>query len=354
MHPRVEKLPRPEPDFREFLRAVRRERTRRVPLIELAVAAEVTAALLDEPAHGGDGPAPASVLVERQVRLLHRLGYDVIKVSAGIPFRAPRLSAREADSRKWQDQHAALISTPADHEGFPWPGPDDIDFGPLEAARQALPDGMAMVGFSGGVLEFATDLMGLEPFLYATYDQPELVEAVIDAVGRTILSVFECYCTMEHVCALWLGDDLGSKNGLLLSPDWIVQMLVPWYRRFADLAHQHRRPFLLHSCGKVVAAMPSLIDAGIDAKHSFEDGIEPVERFIDAWGDRVAVLGGIDVNLLAMGSESDVAARTRQVLEYAAPRGGYVCGSGNSITNYVPPGNYLAMIEAVHRFNGPA
>ncbi len=51
-------------------------------------------------------------------------------------------------------------------------------------------------------------------------------------------------------------------------------------------------------------------------------------------------------------SEEDVARRTLQILDACAPRGGYAAGSGNTIANYVPIGNYLAMLEAVHRFNG--
>ena len=76
-----------------------------------------------------------------------------------------------------------------------------------------------------------------------------------------------------------------------------------------------------------------------------------MERFIDTYGDRVAALGGIDVNLLTQGPESAIAARTREVLAHAAPGGAYACGSGNSIPNYVPPPHYLAMLETLARFN---
>ena len=99
--------------------------------------------------------------------------------------------------------------------------------------------------------------------------------------------------------------------------------------------------------------MPDLIDdVRIDAKHSFEDVIVPVEEFKRRWGSRVAVLGGVDVDLLSRGTEADVRQRTSQILESCAPGGGYACGSGNSITNYMPTANYLAMIETIHHFNG--
>ncbi len=355
MHPSVESLPGPAPDYRRFLDAIYRRCPDRVPLIELAVHAEVVSALLDEPA-----AAESRAVTRQNVRLLHRLGYDAVKVSATIPFQYPTVTSADSSTlsrtdREWQDQHGGAIDTVEDCERYPWPKQDDVDFGPVEAAAEVLPDGMRLIGFSGGIVEFATNLIGLERFMYAIYDDPDLISVVIDRVGRTIYGVFEAYCQMDAVCALWLGDDLGSKNGLLVSPDLLQAHVFPWYARFVELAHSNQRPFLFHSCGKIDSIMPALIqEIGIDAKHSFEDAIEPVEHFIDRWSSKVGVLGGVDVNILTMGDQQAITARVRQILERTAQRGGYACGSGNSIPNYVPPENFLTMIRAVSDFNAGA
>ncbi len=354
MHPLVERLPRPDPDYRRFLAVLRREQPDRVPLIELAVHPTVVDVLLDEPAPAG--PADARRTAVRALRLHHRLGYDVMKISAPIPFRVDRLTAAPgADTaRQWTDEHAGPIAELADVERYPWPRPADVDFGPVEAAAAALPDGMRLIGFSGGILEFAMDLLGMTRLLHATRKNPALVAAVLDRVGPIVASVFETYCQMDAVCAVWLGDDLGHKHGPLLSPAWLVAHVVPWYRRLADIAHAHGRPFLLHSCGQIAAVLPALVAAGIDAKHSFEDAIEPVEAFYDRWHERLAVLGGIDVHRLATHDAAAIRARTHAILAHTAAGGGYACGSGNSIPDYVPPPAYLAMVAAVHEFNGRA
>ena len=97
--------------------------------------------------------------------------------------------------------------------------------------------------------------------------------------------------------------------------------------------------------------MDDLIDdVGIDAKHSFEDAIEPVESYCARYADRVAVVGGVDVDLMVRGTEDQVRLRTRQVLEACAPTGAYVLGSGNSIANYIPPQNFLAMVDEGWRY----
>jgi uroporphyrinogen decarboxylase len=62
-------------------------------------------------------------------------------------------------------------------------------------------------------------------------------------------------------------------------------------------------------------------------------------------------MGGVDVDLLVRGTEEQVRSRTREILEACAPSGGYVLGSGNSIANYVPLGNFLAMVDEGWRYN---
>ncbi len=75
----------------------------------------------------------------------------------------------------------------------------------------------------------------------------------------------------------------------------------------------------------------------------------PVEVFQARYGDRIGVIGGLDVDRLANGSPERVRARTRQLIEVCGGRGRYALGSGNSIPNYIPVENYLAMVDEVWR-----
>ncbi|MBI2938952.1 MAG: hypothetical protein HYY04_00820 [Chloroflexi bacterium] len=90
---------------------------------------------------------------------------------------------------------------------------------------------------------------------------------------------------------------------------------------------------------------PLIEDVRIDGKHSFEDVIQPVIEAKRLYGDRIAVIGGIDVDLLCRGSEEEIRRRVREVLDVCFPGGGYCLGSGNTVTNYVPLENYLVMLD---------
>jgi len=355
------RLPKPEPNVKQFRQVLRRGACGRVPLVELAIAEETLAELHGRPLiplARQNGLEQFRAGVRQRVHLWHTLGYDYYRARAEIPFQMETMAARNTAAaatgdRQWVNEHEGLIKSSADYESYPWPAPAAVDFAAAEAAAAALPDGMGLIGFSGGVLEWSSNLLGLEGMMLLLYDDPELVRAVVDRVGQTIYDAFRVFCGMEKVFAIWLGDDMGFKTATLLQPQHLRNYILPWHKRYAELAHQTGRLFLLHSCGHVEAVMPDLIEeVGIDAKHSFEDVIVPVEEFKRRWGSRVAVLGGVDVDLLSRGTQADVRHRTRQILEACAPGGGYACGSGNSITNYMPTENYVAMVETIHQFNG--
>jgi uroporphyrinogen decarboxylase len=189
-------------------------------------------------------------------------------------------------------------------------------------------------------------LMGYEPMSYAMADQPDLIEAMFERIGGALVKVFDAIASHDAVGAVFLGDDMGFKTQTMISPEDMRRYVFPWQRRLAEVVHAAGKPFLLHACGNLEAVMDDLIDdVGIDAKHSFEDVIMPVTEAKQRWGDRIALLGGIDVDLLTRGRPEQVRARTREVLEACMPGGGYALGSGNSVANYVSLGNYLAMLE---------
>lgn len=148
-----------------------------------------------------------------------------------------------------------------------------------------------------------------------------------------------------------MGDDLGFRTNTLLDPQVLREHVVPQYRRVISLVHGAGRKFLMHSCGCIFSLMDDLIAAGIDAKHSNEDAIAPFERWIHDYSDRIGLFGGIDMDFIVSRSPEEI----RRKIDAEAPRfrdlaNGFAIGTGNSIPDYVPAENYLAMLEAVNAY----
>jgi len=113
-----------------------------------------------------------------------------------------------------------------------------------------------------------------------------------------------------------------------------------------DTAHAAGKPFILHSCGQLEAVYDDLIDfCKIDAKHSFEDQIMPVAQFKRRYGGRVTPLGGLDVDVICRGTQEEVRRYAREHIAECFKDGFWALGTGNSLTDYMPVDNYLAVID---------
>lgn len=355
---RVEALwPRHRPDFERLRRVFNRQQPAdRVPFIELFADPEIVAAVL--------GESPIYVdedhLENRQVREAHlsqrirfcrRVGYDFVWANPRATFVRKVVYADDPASlarptRRWVNESEGTITTLDDFARYPWPSPASVDYFDLEYVAHHLPEGMQMIVATSGILEWVMWLMGFEPFFYALYDQPDLVALMFDQVGGLFASIYETVAGMPQVGALFLGDDMGHRTGPFVQPDHLRHYVFPHQRRLAEIAHRHGLPFLLHACGNLKLVMDDLIEVvGIDAKHSFEDTFLPVTEAKRLYGDRIALLGGVDVDLLVRGDEQTIRTYTRHVLESCMPGGGYALGTGNSVANYIPVRNYLAMLD---------
>jgi uroporphyrinogen decarboxylase len=96
----------------------------------------------------------------------------------------------------------------------------------------------------------------------------------------------------------------------------------------------------------VDALMDDLIDdVGIDGKHSFQDNVLSAAEAKKRWGDRICILGGVDMHKLSILPEGELRAYVRSVIEDCAPGGRFAIGAGNSIPSYIPMHNYLALLD---------
>lgn len=348
-------LPPPNPDFGRLRQVLLRQgQPDRLPLIELFPDHEIMEAVLERPIPRGDSSQPDQRrhALDEAITFWYQTGYDYLTVGAGVSL--PKRHLLTADTaglskgqRHWDDENTGVIMSWEDFERYPWPKPEEIDYFNLEYISKHLPEGMQMIYLGpGGQYENLAWLMGVTPLALTLHDDPSLVAAVAEKIGDLLAHLFATVAEIPYVGALWLGDDLGYKTATVLSPRHLRQYVFPYQKRVAQIAHARNLPFLLHSCGNLERVMDDLIDdVGIDAKHSFEDVIMPVSEAKQRWGQRVAILGGIDVDVLCRSSEAEVRRYTRQVIEACAPGGGYALGTGNSVANYIPVQNYLAMIQ---------
>ena len=351
-------LANPRPDARQFIDILTgRTRSSRVPLVEYImddmVTKPITTNLLGRQwvVEGVDRASQTAAL-DNFIQFWFRLGYDFVRFERGLPFQeqqfvAPDPTPGSSKQRAWPDEHHGTIMSWEDFEHYQWPRVEDFDFFPFEYINSHLPDGMGLIScHAAGVFEHLSFIMSLEGLSLALYDAPNLVQAITDKLGILLTQFYAHLLDLDHLIAIFPGDDMGFRTGTLIAPDALRKYCLPWHKRFAEMTHARGLPYFLHSCGNLSTIMEDLIaDVKIDGKHSYEDAIIPVQDFQAQYGDRIAVLGGVDLNILSAASPEAVRKHTRFLIETCGARGRYAIGSGNSIPSYVPVQNYLAMVD---------
>ena len=359
-------LKKPAPDINEFKDIIlRKKASPKVRFGELHFDSDVieylTKNLLGrqwiEPE--ADDRKSQEICLKNFIECWYRLGFDFIRQSSDFRFGAnlhfatktrtgKNTSELSKKNRQWVEEGKGVISNREDFEKYPWPSAEDLDLRSFEFVSKNLPDGMGMFGcISQGIFEIVLNtLLGFENFSFLLYDTPDIIKSAFDKVGEIVYRSYEKLIGLDKLTGFFQGDDFGFKTSTLMPPDIIKNYALPWHKKISELAHKNGLVYILHSCGYIDPLMENIIeDVKIDAKHSFEDAVMPVSRFKEKYGKRIGVIGGIDVDKICRLEEKELRKYVRETLDKCMPGGGYVLGSGNSVTNYMPMSNYFAVLD---------
>lgn len=337
------------PDFEQLNRVLRREPVDRPVLFEFLIDDNLLRRHASKFQDAQKGSLEYFAMI---VDAFKNLGYDYAPLYPWDTNTLKFEKAEHATQASYSLNQAALITDRASFEQYPWPNVYDGDFSVYEKIAAYLPDGMKLMACSnGGILENAIDICGFENLCVMTMLDPELAHDVFDSIGQRYVDYYKIVSAFDTVGVCAVNDDWGFKTQTVLSPAMMREYVFPWTQKIIEIIHGNGKPVIFHSCGYLKLIMDEIIDdLKIDAKHSFEDEIYPIEQAYNWWHDRIALLGGIDVNFMCTKSPAEIKARALKLLEQTADSGGYALGSGNSITSYVPEENYLAMISAADEF----
>lgn len=344
-----------QPDYRNIVAAANNQEPARLPLYEHGFDVGIVERVINKPIRPlleGD----LNQRVEGYNRIIQcvlKLGYDC------IPFEK-NVNRLIQDGQGLMGQSNPIISTIEDLQTYPWEEKleeyrlkFEIDF---EALRRALPDGMKAVGGVGnGPFEVIQDFIPYQELAYLMVDNPEVYSLMWQRIGKLIGQLWKWvlnnYADCFAVCRF--GDDLGFRSGMLLNPKDFQIHVLPQYKSIVDIIHSYNKPFLLHSCGKIYDVMESLIEIGIDAKHSNEDAIDLFDVWVEKFGERIGNFGGVEMNIMTLYTPDEVRSYVLDLLErIAVGNGGIAIGTGNQISSYTSPENWVAMCKAVMDFRG--
>ena len=244
--------------------------------------------------------------------------------------------------------HGGRIKSRADLNRIQLPDPDDPAL--YEPYRQFIEryrdTGRALFCF----LNLGSDPvilgMGFETFSYALYDDRNLVADLFALYTDWYARAVKHLCELDFDF-LWFGDDIAFKTGPYVSPRIFRELFVPHYRQVID---NTSKPWIYHSDGNLLPVMDDLLDLGMAGLHPIEPEAMHLGDLQRRYGGQVCFCGNISVDALSRGTPQQVDALVHEAIKVAAPGGGYIAGSANSIPYYAKAENVIAMQRAVRKY----
>ncbi|MDD4212770.1 MAG: uroporphyrinogen decarboxylase family protein [Bacilli bacterium] len=336
------KLTKRLPDFNELVKVLKRESPSRPVMFEF-ILGETKEKLLV-----GDAYDISNEFKRNQTRILafRNAGYDhcPILLQGGAFYREAQ-SHQGVQTKSLNE--GGVIGSREQFDSYPWPDITRLNYALLEELAPYLEGNMKFIPYSfDGILENAIGIVGYENLCYMLYDDPDLFRDIFAKIGAITLEYYERCLGYASVGAILCNDDWGFNSQTMLSPSILRKVVFPWYKKIVEKAHKMGKYAIVHSCGYYRDIIDDMVnEIGFDGKHSYEDNIVPVEQAYDELHNRIAIMGGIDMNFLMHKSPQDVKVRCKALLQ-KTKEGGYALGSGNSIPDFIPTENYLALLRA--------
>ena len=154
--------------------------------------------------------------------------------------------------------------------------------------------------------------------------------------------------------ACFIFDDYGYKKGLFMSPRNYRKYVFPWLEQICKTAHKGGLKILLHSCGDVNLIFEDIINSGIDAINPIEPTtVNPefdIYKLNEKYKDKITLVGNVSPQDLAYKNPQYIRNSVKKLIKHIAPGGGYILSSGHSINPSVKLENFLAMREALKKY----
>ena len=246
---------------------------------------------------------------------------------------------------------AGPVSGPSDLKGLKPYHPQQSELLMLMAAKGNFGDEIAQVMVQPGPFRESWMLLGsMEKLLYFYMKDPAFVHDLARLATDFVLEITDMSADLG-ADIIAIDGDLAFSQTTLMSPAQYEEFILPYHKEITQRAHERDLLIFKHSDGNMAPILDGIVEAGFDGFHPVQPQCMDIGEVKERYGDRLCILGNIDCTyLLPFGSEEEVDRTVRETISKAAPGGGYVVSSSNSIHPGCKPENYIAMVKAARRY----
>jgi uroporphyrinogen-III decarboxylase len=199
------------------------------------------------------------------------------------------------------------------------------------------------------IFETAWALRGFEKMLSDFLINPELAEAILNIPFQYHLSAARKLVELG-VDMIWIGDDVGTQTGMLLSPRTWRKFLKPKLSEFITTLTRIRPELKIayHSDGNIEPIIPELIEIGLDILNPIQPACMDPAQLKLKYGEKLCFWGSLDEqHTLPFGSPEEVCQEVHTRIHTIGINGGLILGPTHHVQLDTPLENFWAMVNSI-------
>jgi uroporphyrinogen decarboxylase len=199
------------------------------------------------------------------------------------------------------------------------------------------------------IFETAWALRGYEQMMVDMAIDPDLANHILDIPYDYHLTAAKELVKLG-VDMIWIGDDIGTQNQMLISPKMWREFLKPRMANFIAEIKSINSDLKVayHTDGKIDPIIPELIEIGLDVLNPIQPASMDPSQIKKNFGDRLCFWGTIDEqHTLPFGNPSDVEAEVRHRLKTVGKDGGLILAPTHHVQLDTPLENFWAMVNTI-------
>jgi uroporphyrinogen decarboxylase len=212
----------------------------------------------------------------------------------------------------------------------------------LEEIAKAYNNSDKPVGINvGSMIGMVRNWIGFEGIALMTYDDPELLEEIIEQLCLVVCRVLEKvlpYITVDFGMG-W--EDICFNSGPIVSPSFMREIVLPRYKRITSVLKKHGCHICWTDCdGNINPIADIFMDGGINCMFPVEvhGGTDPV-ALRDRFGDDMRFQGGV-CKMKMLESPQAIEAELYRLLPLVKA-GGFVPGVDHRVPADIPLTTYM-------------
>ncbi len=233
--------------------------------------------------------------------------------------------------------------TAADISTYTWPDPAAPGrYDDASALVSKYHDDYLVIGdIEVTIFSLAQLLVGMEKLLMDMACEEEYVVPLFDACAEFQTEI-GLRLIENGADAIWIGDDFGGQEGLLLSSPMFETQLMPAYKRMIDRFKSAKPDIIpiLHCDGAVSQLLPQIHEIGFEVFNPVQPGVpgHSPRRMKKDFGGIFSFWGAIDQQyLLPNGTDGELEADIKEKISILGNGGGYMISPAHILQSDVSP-----------------